>query len=162
MCKQIVYIYTHLFAHQSLQSLPGIAVILISLIFILKFYNVNSHLTAESCGIIIHYSWKKKQIVKKTKKMRRCMLYWELFARSKKNSRKHHRMAISFRSLLPSIGTCRCIICCDSEKRSFIKIQLDFGDALLYMYHNTCFIGVYRIIQNILQTHRAIIKLAHS
>lgn len=41
----------------------------------------------------------------------------------KKNSRKHHRMAISFRSLLPSIGTCKCIICCDSEKRSFIKIQ---------------------------------------
>lgn len=64
--------------------------------------------------------------------------------KKKKNSRKHNRMSISFRSLL------RCIICCDSEKRSFIKIQLDFGDALLYMYHNTCFIGVYRIIQNIL------------
>lgn len=39
---------------------------------------------------------------------------------------------------------------------------LGFGDALLYMYHNACSIGVYRIIQNILQTHRAIIQLAHS
>lgn len=59
MYNYIVYIYRFI-CLSVLQSLPGIAVILISLIFILKFYNVNSHLTAESCGIIIHYSWKKK------------------------------------------------------------------------------------------------------
>lgn len=40
---------------------------LISLIFNLKLYNVNSHLTAESCGIIIHYSWKKKTDSEKDK-----------------------------------------------------------------------------------------------
>lgn len=57
---QIDYIYIYTFICLSvLQSLPGIAEILISLIFNLKFYNVNSHLTAESCGIIIHYSRKK-------------------------------------------------------------------------------------------------------
>lgn len=58
MYKYIVYIYTFI-CLSVLQSLPGIAEILISLIFNLKLYKVNSHLTAESCGIIIHYSWKK-------------------------------------------------------------------------------------------------------